>query len=85
MHTRARARTAASHTLRRNARQRKRQRHLGAVGLHQLPLALLRLAPRLTGGDCAALGSDLLQLRVHQTGAAEPVAYGEHGHHDPKA
>ena len=40
---------------------------------------------RLTGGDCAALGSNLLQLRVHQPGVAEPVAYGEHGHDDPKA
>ena len=48
-----------------------------------LPLGVGKL--RLTGGDCAALGNDLLQLRVHQPGVAEPVAYGEHGHHDPKA
>jgi hypothetical protein len=45
------------------------------VGLNKLPLALLRLALRLTGGDCTALGNDLLQLRVHQPGVAEPVAY----------
>ncbi len=55
------------------------------MGLHKLPLALLRLALRLTGGDYVVLGSNLLQLRVHQPGIADPVAYGEHGHHDPKA